>query len=100
MNNYIMCKRPIHTHIYTQERRAEEWGGFIIHNGLIIPTLRFVNHHFNAGIDTGGGHADLSRYANHVHLPSTSRPVQLQQTRHQPPAGCCFIRKQPATTTH
>ncbi len=35
-------------------------------------------------IDTGGGDADRSRYADHVNLPPTFRPVRLQWTRHQP----------------
>ncbi len=35
-------------------------------------------------IDTGGGDADRSRYADHVNLPPTSRPVRLKWTRHQP----------------
>ncbi len=35
-------------------------------------------------IDTGGGNADCSSYADHVNLPPTSRPVRLQWTRHQP----------------
>ncbi len=35
-------------------------------------------------IDTGGGDADRSRYAEQVNLPPTSRPIRLKWTSHQP----------------
>ncbi len=43
--------------------KLKRGGGLIIHHELIICTSRFMNHHSNAGIDTGGGDAYLSRYA-------------------------------------